>query len=288
MEGQLSAWAEGDANVRAVFLGGSRADPSADVDELSDWDVEAVVDDLEPFLRGDEWLQRFGGPLIRWPLSPGPTLDGGGVTRLVLFEDGTRIDFQLRDTAARPAALAESRFRVLRDPDGLFEAAAARRPGGYSVRPPSAAEYRRVCLEMWWDATYVPKCLFRGRLPMARYMLDCVMRQQHLNPMVEWKIGIHTDWTANPGPHGRDFVRYLDRRTWSDYAATFARGECKPTWRAFEAMAGLFGRLGREVGGELGYGYPDRTERRILDYCRQVIQHGGYGGRPGGGPDEGG
>jgi hypothetical protein len=58
--------------------------------------------------------------------------------------------------------------------------------------------------------------------------------------------------------------------------------------QSWKGMAGLFGRLGRKVGGKLGYGYRDGTERRIPDYCMQVMEQGSYDGRTGGGPDEGG
>jgi aminoglycoside 6-adenylyltransferase len=52
------------------------------------------VSDIEPFLEGDEWLEAFGSVMVRWPLRPRSTFDENWLTRLVLFNDGVRIDFQ--------------------------------------------------------------------------------------------------------------------------------------------------------------------------------------------------
>jgi aminoglycoside 6-adenylyltransferase len=47
---RLVAFAEGDENVRAVLLEGSRADPDGAIDEWSDYDVAFVTRSNEPYL----------------------------------------------------------------------------------------------------------------------------------------------------------------------------------------------------------------------------------------------
>ena len=55
---RLVAFAEGDENVRAVLLEGSRADPHGAIDEWSDYDVAFVTRSNEPYLRA-EWFAGF-------------------------------------------------------------------------------------------------------------------------------------------------------------------------------------------------------------------------------------
>ena len=55
---RLVAFAEGDENVRAVLLEGSRADPRGAIDEWSDYDVAFVTRSNEPYLRA-EWFAGF-------------------------------------------------------------------------------------------------------------------------------------------------------------------------------------------------------------------------------------
>jgi streptomycin adenylyltransferase len=47
------AFAEGDENIRAVLLEGSRANPHARVDRWSDYGVAFVTRSNEPYLRAE-------------------------------------------------------------------------------------------------------------------------------------------------------------------------------------------------------------------------------------------
>ena len=94
---KVTEWAARTDNVRAVILTSSRTNPEVPVDFLSDYDIELFVRDLNPFLSRDEWLELFGTILVRWPRVP-PQGDEG-TTRLVLYEDAPRIDFQIKKAA---------------------------------------------------------------------------------------------------------------------------------------------------------------------------------------------
>ena|SRR5215831_18331492 len=55
---RLVAFAEGDENIRAMLLEGSRAGPYGAIDEWSDYDVAFVTRSNEPYLRA-EWFAGF-------------------------------------------------------------------------------------------------------------------------------------------------------------------------------------------------------------------------------------
>ncbi len=61
---QLCTWGQGDEQIRAAILTSSRGDPERETDILSDYDVELYVADLEPFRKGDQWLNTFGAIMV--------------------------------------------------------------------------------------------------------------------------------------------------------------------------------------------------------------------------------
>ncbi len=94
MAREVSDWAEDNENVRVAILTSTRANPNAPVDALSDYDIELYVEDLQPFLAGDGWLEIFGEVLVCQPYKPAIG-DENDVWRLVIFKDAPRIDFHI-------------------------------------------------------------------------------------------------------------------------------------------------------------------------------------------------
>ena len=264
-------WAREHDLVRAAVLTSSRVHPDAAIDFLSDYDIELYVSDIEPFLKDDAWLEPFGPILVRWPATPRPTGDEAWITRLVLFRDGVRIDFQITaKTEIEPNAYRNG-YRVLLDKDGLTQGLHPPTHDEFVIRPPSRETFETRAREFWWDATYVPKYLYRDELPFAKYMLDHILRHHFLHPMVEWTIGFRTEWKANTGVCGRAFKRYLDEETWEAFASTYSGAGLQANLDAFGRMLSLYRRLGRELADALGYAYPDALDESVTDYCNRLL-----------------
>lgn len=267
---QFCAWAEANDRVRTAVLTGSRVDADGETDSLSDYDIELYVSEIDPFRKSDEWLEAFGSVMVRWPLRPRSTFDQNWLTRLVLFNDGVRIDFQI--TAQRTIApdAYDDGYRVLIDKDGLTQGLQEPTFTQYLINKPSAEAYETLVHEFWWDAAYVPKYLWRDELPFAAQMLAQPLRDEFLRTIIEWFIGVQRDWSVNTGVGGRWFKRYLDERTWSEYTSTFAVGETEAHWEAFFNMVVLFRRLATFVGERLGYTYPHGLDREMSDYYARI------------------
>jgi aminoglycoside 6-adenylyltransferase len=90
MLGLLLDWARQNDNIRTVLMTSSRANPHAFTDLFTDYDFEIFVKDLDAFAMDDGWLNQFGQLIKKVVLQ-----DGNWRTRLVLYEDGTKIDFQI-------------------------------------------------------------------------------------------------------------------------------------------------------------------------------------------------
>jgi len=269
--GHFGQWAGESDLVRAAVLTSSRVHPDAPVDELSDYDIELYVRDLAPFVAGDAWLEAFGSVLVRWPVHPRSTGRDDWITRLVLFRDGVRIDFQITaKTVIEPDAYRNG-YRVLVDKDSLARALNPPAHDEFIIRKPSREAFETRAQEFWWDATYVPKYLARDEVPFAKFMLDHVLRHGFLDPMVEWHIGVRTGWSVNPGIHGRWFKRHLDEATWSQLEATYSGAGIGDNVCAFRSMLGLYRKLGRGVAHFLGYAYPEALDRDVSAYCESVL-----------------
>ena len=267
---QLVEWARGNEVVRAAVLTSSRANPKRETDILSDYDVELYVTDIELFERSESWLTHFGEVMVRWPLAPRAAVPWADITRLVLFEDAVRIDFQIRKIADIPADAYDDDYRVLLDKDGLLAHLKPPTHTKHLVNKPTREQYETLASEFWWNAHYVPKYLKRGELPFAADMLCRSIRGKYLHTAVEWLIGLESNWSVNPGVGGRKFRDYLDDATWSAYEATFATAEIEAQWQAFYASVNLFRTLMRRVAKGLGYEYPDTLDERMTEYFRWI------------------
>lgn len=267
---QFDEWAQGNELVRAAVLTGSRVDPKRQTDFLSDYDIALYVADRCPFQKDDAWLRVFGSIMVRWPLKPRSTFDEKWLTRLILFKDGVRIDFQITDVKHIDPNAYDNGYRVLIDKDALTANLNQPTFSEYIIRKPSRQEYETLVHEFWWDATYVPKYLWRDELPFAKYMFDKVVRYSYLQRLLEWYIGQQHGWTVSTGLYGKCFKRYLDAETWTELESTYARSDIKENWVAFFRMVDLFRKLATEVGAQLGYEYPIDLDDEVTKYYSSI------------------
>jgi len=270
-------WAKDEANVRALILESSRAAPDAPLDALSDYDLLLVVSDVGRFRDDDSWLRWCGVPLVRF--SEEWAREGfEGVTRLVLYEDGTKVDHQvwpvemLRAAAQRPKLpdILDVGFRVLVDKDGLTNDL---KPPSYTAHipaPPTEAEFLALVEEFWWETTYVAKNLRRGELFPWKYSLESVIKFDLLRRMLEWHMEIDHSWRARPGAAGRHLKELLQPNLWAEVESTFTGSDIDENWDALFRTGTVFRKLATEVAGSLGYSYPEDLGRGVVDYWHRV------------------
>jgi len=267
---QFDEWARGNDVVRAALLTSTRANPERETDFLSDYDIVVYVADLAPFGKDDRWLRAFGPVMVRWPYRPRPMPGEAGITRLVIFKDGVRIDFHVTDeTEIRPDTYDDD-YLVLIDKDNLTTGLRPPTHSEHLVKKPSREEYDTLVNEFWWNAHYVPKYLWRDELPFAASMLGQAVRDQYLQTVIEWSIGLQNDWSVNTGVRGRKFKRYLDAEIWSNYESTFAGPGIEDNWQAFFNAVALFRKMAKAVGEGLGYEYPSQVDVEMTEYYRWI------------------
>jgi aminoglycoside 6-adenylyltransferase len=246
---QLSAFAQGHAAVRLLLLTGSRANPLHAPDLLSDYDVVVSVTGSAPDASGDGWLATFGSVLLQQrPESP-----PGTSTWLVVFSDGTRIDFTFAPCERVADALAgEPYVRVLLDKDGRGAVAADAPQTAGAVGPPTAEQFAACCNEFWWVAPYVAKGLWRGQIPYARHTFEWFVRAE-LERMLVWRAAHAHGWRWNPGGYNKHLQSGLPADLWAAYLRTCADAGPAAQWAALEAACDLMHEVAHSLAAALGY-----------------------------------
>ncbi len=266
---RVRKWAESTSSVRAAILTSSRVNPEPCVDQYSDYDIEVYVDDLQQYWEGDDWMRAaFGEILVRFPWKPGSFKDGW-LTRLAVFKDGFRIDFQITDGDLDASHYVDG-YRVLIDKDGISDNLAPPTYEGYLVAKPTTEEWEKFTNEFWWDIAYVAKALARDELFYAKFMLDAQIRFVYFRRLIEWSICVDRGWSTQPNKYGRFFKRLVDRQRWSRIESTFAAAGIDENWTALENMLGLFRELSQQVAEHFNYPYPEVLDREVSEYIDSI------------------
>ena len=268
--GQITRWLKGIYKVQCAILTGSRASEEQKIDFLSDYDIQLFVSDLEMFSKDDSWIENFGKIMIRWPLKPGSTFDSSWITRLVLFQDEVRIDFQITCPEYFDPGNYDSGFKVLIDKIRLTTNIPSPQFQQFKTVKPDSEEYETLINEFWWDATYVAKYLWRKEIPFAKYILDTSLRYKYLHTLLKWHIGLRNNWSVNPGIHEKNLELYLDTKIWNAYKETFTGADIEDNWNAFFRLVEFFSEIAHYIGSELGFEYPTQTDKAVVDYCSKI------------------
>jgi len=169
-----------------------------------------------------------------------------------------------------PSDAYDDGYQALVDKDGLADGLSPPSYKRYLIKRPTEAEYDTLVNEFWWNATYVPKYLWRDELPFAASMLGQSVRDTYLRTIIEWYIGCQYNWDVNAGVCGKRFKSLLDADTWAEYESTFATAHIEQNWQAFFNALALFRRLAVRVGKVLGFDYPVELDRRMVSYYRRI------------------
>lgn len=275
---RLTQWAERQRLVRAMLLTSSRAIPNVPGDVFSDYDVILAVLDVHPFYEDRTWLEDFGSvlALYRDPLEPYyGCLKSGYVTQ---YENGLKIDFTLwpveilRRVAADPHLPPEfdAGYLVLLDKDHLTNRLKPPTYTAYIPTPPTETEYQTAVEVFFLEATYVAKFLWRDDLMAAKHVLDHFMKQEHLRPMLEWRLEIDHQWSVKPGLYGQRLKKWLRPDLWTELESTYTGAGLEANWEAMFRTIALFRKVATQVGDRLGYSYPHDLDRRTVAYLQKV------------------
>ncbi|MCU5532240.1 aminoglycoside 6-adenylyltransferase [Bacillus cereus] len=265
--------AKEDERIRAVIMNGSRVNPNVKKDCFQDFDIIYAVKDIRSFTSNHNWIHRFGEIMIvQMPeeMSLIPADEDGKFPYLMQFMDGNRIDLTLVPVdLINNFVRQDSLSKLLLDKDNCMEEFPPASDKDYLIKKPTEKEFLDCCNEFWWCSTNVAKGLWREELSYVKGMLDGPVRDM-LIVMLEWHIGMKTDFIVNAGKFGKHFEKYIEKDMWVQFKRTFSNAEYENIWESFFVMGNLFREVANEIANAYGYPYPQGDDDRVTSYLKHV------------------
>ncbi|MBK5458762.1 aminoglycoside 6-adenylyltransferase [Peribacillus sp. TH27] len=264
--------AEKDDRVRAVGMNGSRTNTKVPKDVFQDYDIVYIVTEMESFIRDHKWIDVFGERIIMQKpeeMSFFPPELGGRFSYLMQFTDGNRIDLLLVPFDEKDVYCKEDKLTIiLMDKDNCLPSIPNPTDVDYWIKKPSTEFFDDCCIEFWWVSTYVAKGLWRKEILYAQEHLNNVRLM--LIQMLEWQVGIETNFSVSVGKHGKYLECFLTEKSWQKLLSTYADGSYDGVWRALFSMCDLFDSTAMYVGKHLNYEYPYENEKSVITYLKHI------------------
>lgn len=265
-----------DERIRAVYLNGSRTNPNAPKDKYQDFDVVYAVTDISPFAGDNSWLAAFGELAImqepsRIDLAFGHDSDPFHQhTRLMLFEDGNRIDLTVAELGPALAEYTEDSLTLpLLDKDGILPPISSPSDRDYWIKRPTEAQFQGNCNEFWWCLNNVAKGMNRDELPYVMEMFNVYVRGALMRGL-DWSVGVETGFSVSTGKSGKYLKCYLSSNRYEALKRTYPDADSLHIWEAVFTACTLFSEISREIAEALGYHYLLEEERGTLRYLRSM------------------
>ncbi|PRT11675.1 aminoglycoside adenylyltransferase [Bacillus thuringiensis] len=261
-----------DERIRAVIMNGSRVNPNVKRDCFQDYDIMYVVNDIQSFTSNHNWVHRFGEIMIVQMPEEMPLVqpdEDGKFPYLMQFMDGNRIDLTLVPVELIKKFVGQdSLSKLLLDKDNCLEEFPPASDKDYLVKKPTEKEFLDCCNEFWWCSTNIAKGLWREELSYAKGMLEGPVRDMFI-VMLEWYIGMKTDFTVNTGKFGKHFEQYIEEDMWEQFKRTFSNAEYENIWESFFVMGDLFREVANEIANTYEYQYP-QDDDKVTNYLKHV------------------
>lgn len=267
--------AKNDTRIKAVYMNGSRTNENVPKDMFQDYDIVYVVEETRQFIEDKDWIKHFGTILYMQypdenPYYPSDQENSYGW--LMQFTDGIRIDLTVQSVHYAIQHIKDDKLcRILLDKENILPEIEAATDNQYWVKKPTKEQYLAVCNEFWWCTNNIAKGLWRKEIPYVQDMTNYHVRPQ-LITILNWKVGILTDWSVSTGKSSKYLYKWLPKDEWHMFLSTYFDGNIDHAWQSVFEMCKLFEITARYVGERLGYEYNDRegkAAQSFLEYAHQ-------------------
>jgi aminoglycoside 6-adenylyltransferase len=193
---------------------------------------------------------------------------GSNSIRMVIYEDGLKVDFGIAPIEAIKNINDLMFYKVLLDKDGLIKTTKVMTEENFYCSKPSYKEYQTLINEFFWDINYISKSLYRQEIYFAKFMFENINKM--IRKLLSWHLGMKHNWEVNIGLEGRYLKSLLSEELWNKVLSTFAGSEIEDNWRAIYASCDLVRQLGNDIAVELDYVYPFEQDITIVNYLRKI------------------
>lgn len=266
--------ARNNPHIKAVMMNGSRANPNIKKDDLQDYDIVYVVDDICHFL-GNNWIDRFGKiAVMQTPdnMELFPCENEGTFAYLMQFVDGNRIDLTLMPVClVNQYCYKDELAVILLDKENIFHEIPQSNDHQYYVKKPTQQEFYDCANEFYWVSTYVAKGLVRHELNYAMKHLNENVREMLLL-MLSWKVGCENDFQVSVGKNYKYLQQYLNKELWQRLCLTYPNAIEQNIWKALFECTKLMEETIKEIASKLNYDYHEQELINTVIYLNQLYK----------------
>ncbi len=261
-------WAKKEKNVQALILTGSRAEKRK-IDELSDYDIAVICKDYTPYTKNNDWILELKKFCICIPEKLS-FFDKYYPTRLIIFEDGSKIDFSFFDTKFLENLLSQKTlpdeynrgYKILLDKDELTKNLPEPTFEGFKIKKPTTQEFYKNIDDFWFEVYHVAKYLARGDLWHAKWR-DSDIKKRFLLKMIEWNEGSKNNWNHETNSIGKRMESWVNKNTWKSCFEIFSHFDAQDSWKALFKMMELYRKVAKETSQNLDFEYPEKKDQTI-------------------------
>jgi aminoglycoside 6-adenylyltransferase len=250
--------AKEDERIRAAYMHGSRANPNAEKDKYSDYDIVFIVTEISSFINNNGWLNNFGNITFVCECYKIQNIffmkEINDLSRRyvwsMLFKDGNHMDLMIEivEEAMNHIHIKNKPTIVLLDKDNCLPKTLPSSNSDYYVRKPYEDEYKACCSGFWWFLNTVAKGIARDQLFYAKEEFSTKILVT-LDRMIEWYIGVQTDFSVSIGKDRKYYKKYLPKDIYELYTKIYSDGSYVNFWNAIFYTCELFSKVSSSVGG---------------------------------------
>ncbi|MCM1235033.1 MAG: aminoglycoside 6-adenylyltransferase, partial [Ruminococcus flavefaciens] len=111
----------------------------------------------------------------------------------------------------------------------------------------------------------------RGEMPYVQDMANYCVRPQLL-AMLNWKVGILTEWSVSTGKSSKYLHRWLSGEEWNRFLSTYFDADVEHAWQSVLGMCELFESVAWFVGEKLGWEYNEAEGKAAYGFLKHVRQ----------------
>lgn len=265
--------AKHDVRIKAVYMNGSRTNENVPKDIFQDYDIVYVAEDTKSFIEDKDWIRRFGEILYMQypdesPYFPSDKENSYGY--LMQFADGIRMDLTIQTVNYALDHIQDDKLcKILLDKEKILPEIAASTDCQYWIKKPTKEQYLAVCNEFWWCTNNIAKGLWREEIPYVQDMTNYYVRTE-LITMLDWKVGILTEWSVSTGKSSKYLYQWLSEKEWNMLLSTYFDGNVTNAWKSVFSMCELFGNAAQFVGEKLGWEYNEKEGKAAFAFLKYV------------------
>jgi len=269
---KIIEWAKSEDSVRGLIVEGSIAQDQGD--NFSDVDISIFTKDIEPFTKDDSWISKIANV---WVYSPDKYYFGDVLvpTRLVIYEDGIKVDYSLWNIDIiddlNKSDCFDTGYKILLDKDSLL--ATFKEP---SLKPkvpkkPTEEEFIHAVNEFWFEAYHVAKYLEREDLWMAKSRDWSI--KEFLLKMMEWYSLAKNNWNTDVKWLGKHIKNWLEPEIYNRLNNVFGHFDSEDSWKALITTIDLYKDVSKETAKLLGFTYPDDVDKKLTEFINKLYQN---------------